>query len=75
MDSRLHGNDKQQISVLISVNPCLTESYLKKQSQFASISIGVSTYLKGYYGLFYDRWTTKNKAKRTQYTGFPPARE
>jgi hypothetical protein len=35
VDSRLRGNDKQQISVLIGVNLCLTECYLKKQSQFA----------------------------------------
>ena len=33
MDSRLRGNDKQQISVLTRVDPVEMECYLKKQSQ------------------------------------------
>ena len=38
MDSRLRGNDKQQISVLIRVNPVEMLCYLKKQSQFATLT-------------------------------------
>jgi len=35
VDSRLRVNDKQQISMLIRVNPVDMECYLKKQIQFA----------------------------------------
>ena len=69
MDSRLRGtvrhpveNDKQQTSVLISVNQCLTVRKLKKQSQFTAGQYGISSCLKGYYGEIKPIGAAENKA-------------
>jgi hypothetical protein len=40
--------------------------YLKKQSQFETAQIGVSSYLKGYYDNILTFGTAKNKAKQSQ---------
>ena len=72
MDSRLHGNDKQQISVLIGVNPVYMERKLKKQSQFTAGQIGVNSFLKGINGNKPPSGAQKNKAKQSQYAGLRP---
>ena len=51
-----------QTSVLIGVNPCLTESYLKKQSQFAKEQNDVKSILIMVYGVFNGPRRRKNKA-------------
>ncbi|MBN1806016.1 MAG: hypothetical protein JW837_12265 [Sedimentisphaerales bacterium] len=63
MDYRLRDNDKQQI---FSVNQCLTEYNLKKQSQFANWQIYVTSYLKGDYENISPCGARKNKAKQIQ---------
>jgi hypothetical protein len=48
------------------------DTKLKKQSQFASRTVGVSYYLKGYYGKITTTGAHKNKAKQSQFAGLRP---
>jgi len=64
MDSHLHGNDKQQI---FSVNMCLKEHKLKKQSQFENWQIGVNSYKKGIYDNIIASSARNNKPKQSQF--------
>ena len=51
-----------QKTVLIGVNPCLTESYLKKQTQFVEWQNDVKSILTMVYGDFNGPGRRKNKA-------------
>jgi len=75
LDSRLRGNDKQQISVLIRVNPVEMECYLKKQSQCQYRQYSINLVMVRFYGdnsRFLRFWAAKNKAKQSQYAGLRP---
>ena len=56
-------------TLLISMNPCQTDSVLKKQSQFDGEQNDVRAYMKGYYGIITLVGARKNKAKQSQYAG------
>jgi len=48
---------------------------LKKQSQFAAVKIGVTSYAKGVYGNKPGSGAGKNKAKQNQFRGLENATE
>ena len=56
-----------QTTVLIGVNPCLTESELKKQSQFFKGQNDVKSILIMVYGDFDGPSQRKNKPNQTQF--------
>ena len=59
----------------ISVNPCLKECGLKKQSQFPVAHISANSFLKGDYGDMPVHGIEENKAKQSQYSASKPVKE